>query len=170
MTRFFSSAFLILICDQVTKWIVRERMELGQTIPVLGDWLRLRFVHNSGAAFGLFQGSRTVFIVISVISVAVVLYLIISGRYNVRGSRLAFGMVLGGALGNLIDRVWFSFVVDFIDMGFGAHRWPTYNVADIGVTLGVLFLAASFVGSEWEQRHHEEDGPGEPRNPDEDHV
>jgi len=170
VTRFFSSAFLILILDQITKWIVRDRMDLGQTIPVLGDWLRWRYVHNSGAAFGLFQGSRTVFIVISVISVAVVLYLILTGRYNVRGSRLAFGMVLGGALGNLIDRVWLASVVDFIDMGLGAHRWPTYNVADIGVTLGVLFLAASFVGSEWEQRHHEEDSSGQLSDRDEDHV
>ena len=150
MRKFIASACVILLLDQISKALIRSQMELREMIPLLGDLLRLRYVHNAGAAFGLFQGSRMLFIIISLISIAVVLYLIISGRYQFRGSRTAFGMILGGALGNLIDRVWMKEVVDFLDMGIGSHRWPTYNVADIGVTLGVLYLAATFLTTERE--------------------
>lgn len=144
------SAGLVLLLDQISKALIRAHMDAHAMIPVLGDLLRFRYVQNAGAAFGLFQGSRIFFIIISLVSIAVVLYLIISGRYLFRGSRIAFGMILGGALGNLIDRIWMCEVVDFIDMGIGVHRWPTYNVADIGLTLGVLYLAATFLTTERE--------------------
>ncbi len=125
-------------------------MGFHDQVSVIGDFVRLHYVHNSGAAFGLFSGpgSRYYFVAISIISVAVILYLILSGRYVFKGSRIAFGMVLGGALGNLVDRIWLAEVIDFVDMGFGVNRWPTYNVADIGVTLGVLYLAAAFITTE----------------------
>ncbi len=159
MTRFVVSAAFVLLLDQLTKALVRSQMELRETIAVLGDWVRLRYIHNAGAAFGLFQGSRVLFIAISILSVAIVLYLILSGRYRFRGSRIAFGMVLGGALGNLIDRLWLKEVVDFIDVGIGVHRWPTFNVADIGVTLGVIYLASSFLVAEWEGHRAPRQGP-----------
>lgn len=152
MSRFFYSAFILLVLDQSAKFLVRSKLEFREVVPVLGDFFRFHYVHNSGAAFGLFSnaGSRYYFIAISIVSIAVILYLILSGRYEFKGSRIAFGLVLGGALGNLIDRIWLKEVIDFIDMGFAAHRWPTYNIADIGVTLGVLYLAATFITSEWD--------------------
>jgi signal peptidase II len=147
-----ATAAATLLLDQLTKAWVRGQLELHAAVPLLGDFVRLRFVKNAGAAFGLFQGSRFLFIAISLVSVAVVLYLILSGRYRFRGSQVAFGLVLGGALGNLVDRFLIPEVIDFIDVGIGLHRWPTFNVADIGVTLGVLYLAASFLVGEWEGR------------------
>ncbi len=149
MIRFFATAAVILVLDQASKWLVHTRVEVGEVIGLFGSWAVLRHVHNTGAAFGLFPGNRTVFIIVSLISVVAVIYLVISGRYAVRGSRIAFGMVMGGAIGNLIDRLWLGYVIDFIDIGMGVHRWPTFNVADIGVTVGVLYLAAGFVALEW---------------------
>jgi len=149
LNRCLASAALVVLLDQVSKALIRSQLALGETIPVLGDLVRLRYVHNAGAAFGLFQGSRIFFIIVSLLSVAVVIYLIVTGRYRFRGSRIAFGLVMGGAIGNLIDRVWMKEVVDFIDVGIGYYRWPTFNVADIGLTLGVLYLAASFMAAEW---------------------
>jgi len=145
------------VLDQITKALIRSQMDYRELIPIFGDLFRFHYVHNSGAAFGLFNGSgsRYYFIAISLISVAVILYLILSGRYIFKGSRIAFGLVLGGALGNLVDRIWISEVVDFIDMGIGHHRWPTYNIADIGVTLGVLYLAAVFITTEVESTKDE---------------
>jgi signal peptidase II len=152
VSRFFYSALIVLALDQVTKFLIRAQMDFREVLPVMGEFFRFHYVHNSGAAFGLFShsGSRYYFIAISLISIAVILYLILSGRYEFRGSRIAFGLVLGGAVGNLVDRIWLKEVIDFIDMGFGAHRWPTYNIADVGVTLGVLYLAATFITTEWE--------------------
>lgn len=159
------TAAATLVLDQLTKAWVRGEMELHTAIPVLGDFVRLRFVKNAGAAFGLFQGSRLLFIAISLASVAMVMYLILSGRYRFRGSHVAFGLVMGGAIGNMVDRFVIPEVIDFIDIGIGLHRWPTFNVADIGVTLGVLYLAASFLAGEWEGRRQAEPGGEEPAVP-----
>ena len=163
MIRFYATAAVVLLTDQASKWLVRSELIPGETVSVIGSWFMLRHVHNAGAAFGLFPGNRIAFIFVSLVSVAAVIYLVSSGRYNIRGSRVAFGMVLGGAIGNLIDRLWLGYVVDFLDVGIGAYRWPTFNVADIGVTLGVLFLAAGFIAMEWANRHDH----GENANPSE---
>ena len=143
--RFLTSAAVVLILDQVTKALARAHLDPTPATRLLGDFLQLRLVHNAGAAFSLFQGSRTIFIIISVLSIALILYLVLSRRHAFAGSGIALGMILGGALGNLTDRIWLHVVVDFIDMGFGPHRWPTYNVADVGVTLGVCYLAFRFL-------------------------
>ena len=77
-------------------------------------------------------------------------FLVRSQRYTFRGSQIAFGLVFGGAIGNLIDRLWLGKVIDYLDIGIGVHRWPTFNVADIGVTLGVIYLAIALMISERE--------------------
>ncbi|MBM3317636.1 MAG: signal peptidase II [Candidatus Eisenbacteria bacterium] len=145
MRRFLASAAAVLLADQASKAIARSLLDDGAIVPLLGEWLRLRLVHNPGAAFGLFHGGRWLFVVISLASMAMILYLILSRRHVFAGSLIAFGCVFGGALGNLLDRLWLSGVTDFIDMGVGPHRWPTYNVADMGVTLGVLYLGIGFL-------------------------
>jgi signal peptidase II len=149
---FLASAAGTLLLDQITKAVVRAQMAPRVAIRLLGDFARLRYIHNAGTAFGLFQGARILLIAISVLSAGVVVYLVASGRYRFRGSRVAFGLVLGGALGNLVDRFVLHEVVDFIDVGIGLHRWPTFNVADIGITLGVLYLALAFLAGEWGAR------------------
>jgi len=108
---------------------------------LLDDLLRLTYIQNEGSAFGLFQGNRWFFIGVSVLSILVILSLGVSGRYRDRGMSVAFGLILGGAAGNLIDRIWLGKVIDFIEMGIGRYRWPVYNVADMGVTIGVILLA-----------------------------
>jgi signal peptidase II len=138
--RFLASAGVVLLLDQASKLLIRLLMDRGELIRILDDVVRFRYVHNAGAAFGFFQGSRFLFIGISLASIAVIVYLILAKRYTFRGSRVAFGMVLGGALGNLADRLWLREVVDFIDVGIGVHRWPTFNIADAGVTIGVIYL------------------------------
>lgn len=136
----------VLLLDVVSKLIVHNSLSLGgEPIPVLGNLLRLVYVHNPSSAFGLFHGSRWFFIGVSAVSILVILSLALSGRYGSRWHQLAFGMILGGALGNLLDRIWLGVVIDFIEMGIGRHRWPVYNVADIGVTAGVVLLTLSLL-------------------------
>ncbi|MBD3235220.1 MAG: signal peptidase II [Candidatus Eisenbacteria bacterium] len=163
MKRFLLSAAVVLLGDQVTKHMARVSLEPGVVVPVIGDLLRFRYVHNAGAAFGFFQGSRFLFIGISLVSIAVIIYLILSKRYAFRGSRVAFGMVFGGAVGNLIDRIWLSEVIDFIDVGVGSQRWPTFNIADAGVTIGVVYLVFSvlMLGRSSESSDPAEGGAGD---------
>ena len=138
---FLACAALVLALDQATKVLAASHLLLGQPVPILGRVVRLTLVHNTGAAFGLFPGSRLPFILISVLAIAVVLYLFARDAYRSLVNRLLLGCILGGALGNLVDRVRWGMVVDFIDVGWGALRWPVFNVADSAVTLGVILLA-----------------------------
>ncbi|MBI4365072.1 MAG: signal peptidase II [Candidatus Latescibacteria bacterium] len=138
---FLSCAAAILILDQATKALASSHLMLGRPVPILGDFLRLTLVHNTGAAFGLFPGSRLPFILVSVLAIAVVLYLFAREAYRSLGNRMLLGCILGGAIGNLVDRVRWGRVVDFIDVGWSTLRWPVFNVADSAVTLGVILLA-----------------------------
>jgi len=138
---FVACAGGIIILDQVTKAVASARLFMGQPVPLFGDTVRFTLVHNTGAAFGLFPGSRLPFIIISLLAIAVVLYLFLRETYRSLANRILLGCILGGAIGNLIDRIRLGWVVDFVDIGVGSFRWPVFNVADSAVTLGVLFLA-----------------------------
>jgi signal peptidase II len=136
----------VLVLDQVTKAIVHRTMTLhAPPVPILGDLLRLTYIQNSGSALGLFVGSRWFFIGVSLLSILVILALAHSGRYRDRHLITAFGLILGGAAGNLVDRLWLGRVIDFIEMGIAGHYWPVYNVADIGITAGVILLGIRIV-------------------------
>jgi signal peptidase II len=138
---FLACAAGVLALDQFTKAIASVHLLPGEPVPILGQLLRFTLVHNTGAAFGLFPGSRLPFILISVLAIAVVLYLFARDAYRSLVNRVLLGCILGGALGNLVDRVRWGRVVDFIDVGVGQIRWPVFNVADSAVTLGVILLA-----------------------------
>jgi len=138
---FATCAIAVIALDQCTKWVASSRLVMGQPVPVLDDVVRFTLVHNTGAAFGLFPGSRVPFIVISILAIAVVIYLFLRETYRSLANRILLGCILGGAIGNLLDRARLGWVVDFIDMGAGSLRWPVFNVADSAVTLGVIFLA-----------------------------
>ena len=154
---FLLCAAAIVALDQVTKVFASSHLLPGESISVLGDFIRLTLVHNTGAAFGLFPGSRVPFIVVSVVAIAVVLYLFFRETYRSVANRILLGCILGGAIGNLIDRVRLGYVVDFIDVGFGTARWPVFNAADSAVTIGVLLLAWNLARSGRVAAPHPED-------------
>lgn len=141
----FSTALVITALDQVVKRVVVDAMEMGQAIDVVGSVVRLTRTSNTGGAFGLLRGRGNWFIVVSFVAALAIAALsrqIARGR---RVERLAFGLILGGAVGNLIDRVRLGAVIDFIDIGGSGYRWPAFNVADSAITIGVTLLAVSLV-------------------------
>ena len=141
-------ALASIALDQYTKHLVRENIPLYTSwAPV--SWLEpfLTFTHtqNTGIAFGLFPGVSVVFVgLILVIIIAIVIYY---KRYAASSWMLtmSFGLLLGGAIGNLIDRIRFGEVVDFLDFHYGDLHWPAFNVADIAITLGSVALLAAFL-------------------------
>jgi len=137
----------VLALDQLTKSWVRSSMSLNETIPVVGDVVRLTYIHNEGAAFGLSIGaySSQVFLVLAAIASALVLYLLLTAPQGERMQRIALALILGGALGNIIDRIRWSMVVDFIQVGISGHFWPIFNVADSAVTIGAAMLAWTYL-------------------------
>ncbi|UFJ41960.1 signal peptidase II [Brevibacillus humidisoli] len=135
---YYLIALVIVALDQWTKYLVVSRMELGESIPLLPDIFHLTSHRNMGGAFGILQNQRTLFIVITVvvvIGIVVALYRI--GRKQPRVST-ALALVLGGAVGNFIDRVTTGKVVDFLD--FTLIKFPIFNIADAAITIGVALL------------------------------
>lgn len=136
---FFLIAFLVVLFDQITKYLVRSYMSPFETIKVF-PFLHLVNVRNEGAAFGLFKSfGNNLFIIVSLIAMAFVLYLLIRKSED----RLGLSLILGGAAGNLIDRIAFGNVTDFIDVFAGRLHWPAFNIADSALTVGLIILLAS---------------------------
>ena len=136
----------IVALDAVTKYVVQQTLVLYHPVPVLGDFFRLTYISNPGAAFGLHLGdySRYIFLVLTVVAVVVLFVWYRSTPAEDRLRLIAIASVTGGAIGNLIDRIRsHRGVVDFLDVGVGAVRWPVFNVADIAVTTGAILLAIS---------------------------
>lgn len=139
--RLFVTALLITVSDQVVKKVVTSVMDLGESVDLIGSVVRFTRTSNTGAAFGMLRGRSLVFIIVSAAaSVAIAA----SWRHISRlrpAEQLAFGLIMGGAAGNLIDRLRVGAVVDFINIGLGDLRWPYFNVADSAITIGVVILA-----------------------------
>lgn len=131
----------IFVADQLTKLWCVSALRPGESVPVLGDLFRLTFVRNSGAAFGLLPGSTRILVAASFVAIGVVAYAFHALPPEKTRERLALGLIGGGAVGNLADRLRLGEVVDFLDVGVGDRwRWPTFNVADSAVTVGVCLL------------------------------
>jgi signal peptidase II len=134
---------LIVVTDQITKLIVDRTMPLYHSIPVIDGLFNLTYIRNTGAAFGIFAGSAPAFrlsflILFSLIAIAFVITMLRRLANDRTGLITALSFILGGAIGNLVDRVAYGEVIDFFDFYLGRYHWPAFNVADSFITLGVL--------------------------------
>jgi len=141
---FWMTASAVVAVDFVTK--VLAETSLHRPLEVVGDYVLLRLVYNRGAAFGIDLGdsSRWIFFGLAIAALAVLGSMVRATRAGDRMRFLALALVCGGAFGNLVDRIRSAQgVVDFIEVGVGAYRWPTFNVADSAITVGAIALAIS---------------------------
>jgi len=143
-TRVLLIAFVILVADQVAKAMVSASIPVQDRVPLIDGFLALSHVENRGAAFGLFSGApagplRLALIVVSVLAVVLIWAYAREGWHEPR-IVTAFGLILGGAVGNLVDRVRLGYVVDFIDVHWRGYHWPSFNVADAAITVGAVAL------------------------------
>ena len=143
---YWGAVLAVLALDSVTKFLAERDLLRSAGRSVFGDWFQLRLVYNPGAAFGLDLGpmSRWIFLCIAVAAVVLLFRYHRSAQAGDWFRQLALGLVSGGAIGNLVDRVRSGQgVVDFLDLGVGVWRWPTFNVADMAVSCGAIALALS---------------------------
>lgn len=134
------TALAILIADQLTKGLVVANLAIGERARLLGDVVQVWHAQNRGAAFSLFQGGMVVFLVVSVLSIGMVAYFHRSLRDRTPWLHIVLGIILGGTLGNFIDRLRQGYVTDWLSVGIGDTRWPTFNVADASVVVGIGIL------------------------------
>jgi signal peptidase II len=141
---FWGTAVAVVVADIITKLLAEGMLARRLPVNVVGEWIRLRLVYNEGAAFGLHLGehSRWIFFGLAVLALIVLGSMVRSTKPGDRPRLLALALVCGGATGNLVDRIRSpAGVVDFIDVGVNAWRWPTFNVADSAITVGAIGLA-----------------------------
>jgi signal peptidase II len=146
----------VLFLDQWTKGLITRTFDVHQSSTVVANFFDITYVRNSGAAFGLFASVDSSLKAVILNTVAVLVFLVVSGyalRTSHRSVRLqtGFALILGGAVGNLLDRVRFGYVVDFLDFSIAAHHWPAFNVADSAICVGVGLLFLDMLKSEEDQ-------------------
>ncbi|PYZ93916.1 signal peptidase II [Salipaludibacillus keqinensis] len=137
---YYFIAVAVIILDQFTKWLVVEYMELRESIPLIENVLYLTSHRNAGAAFGILQGQLWLFFIATVVVIGVVTYYIQKYTKGEPWFGVSLGLVLGGAIGNFIDRILEGAVVDFIDVYIFAYNFPIFNVADSALVVGVIML------------------------------
>jgi signal peptidase II len=138
-------ALAVLLLDRITKWAIAQTIPLEDAVNIIPGFFRLTHLENTGAAFSLFADSpspfrTTLLIAFSVAALAVVSVLLWKDRSVFHSGTLALSLILGGAIGNLWDRVSDGKVTDFLDFYIGTHHWPPFNVADSAIVVGALLL------------------------------
>jgi signal peptidase II len=133
-------ACTVAVADQLLKGWVVDHFNENEPSPVIGDWFRIDLIHNGGGLFGLFQGSAPLFAIVTIGVVAVLCALEIGSGWRSWLVTLTLGLLLGGAIGNFIDRFRFGYVVDFADIGIGTLRFYIFNIADSAVTIAILLI------------------------------
>ncbi|MFQ6617897.1 MAG: signal peptidase II [Fidelibacterota bacterium] len=134
-----------LVLDQLTKLAAKNFMEPGQSIAILGNTFRLTYIQNPGMAFGINIGGVLFFTIVSLLASCVIFIYLLKSKSENFYYRFSLALILGGAIGNLFDRLLYGKVVDFLDFGIGNLRWPVFNLADTAVTIGMFIFFASAI-------------------------
>ncbi|MDR4479303.1 MAG: signal peptidase II [Nitrospira sp.] len=150
--RYFLLGFLslaIVVLDQVTKVYVMETMRLHESIPVVANFFSITYIRNPGAAFGFLSSSSSSFRFVffgltSIFAVGLLGTILVRMPKDDWMGRLSVAAILGGAIGNLLDRVRYGEVIDFLDFYINGYHWPAFNIADSAITVGVVFLILHF--------------------------
>jgi len=135
-----STAFLIVFFDQLTKFFIVKHFKVSQSLPILNNIFHLTFVKNTGAGFGILKGFNSFLILISLAVIGIIFYYYRQIKQNQILLQIIAAFVLGGTIGNLIDRINLGYVIDFLDF----RIWPVFNIADSFVTIGIIGLVIYF--------------------------
>ena len=146
----FIVAVIVLVIDQITKVLINIFMRLNTTFSIIDNFFSLTYRQNYGAAWGLFTGYTGLLVAISVFGLLIIIRYIKAFKINNRNN-LAFGFILGGIAGNLIDRLFLGYVRDFISLKFNNLYFPTFNVADTMIVIGVFLLIIAIIKGEDEE-------------------
>ena len=153
-----ATAVLVFVADQATKALVVATIPYGERVEVIGDLVWLWHLRNTGAAFSLLPGATWLFIPVTLLALGMVAYFHREFRNRGPWIHVLLGVILGGALGNLVDRIRLGYVVDFVSVGIGDLRWPAFNVADPSVVVGIGILVLYLTFFDGRQRHDEPAG------------
>ena len=150
---FIITAFVVLLLDQITKQTIKILLEPNESISVIKGIFEITYVGNKGAAFGILPGYQKLFISVSTVVVLMIFILFLFKQFDDKISNIAFGLIMGGSIGNMIDRIISGSVIDFFDFKI----WPVFNIADSAVFIGMFFIIWKYIILE---RGGNKDAPG----------
>lgn len=145
--KIFIISLIIFILDQITKSLISTYLKLNESIEIIKDFFYIRYINNKGASWGILENNRILLIGLSIIAII----MIIRYSYSFKKTKLntyGFGLLLGGILGNLSDRLIFGYVKDFLDFIIFRYDFPVFNIADISIVIGVVLLIISILKGE----------------------
>lgn len=157
----FLTAAIGVLLDQLSKIYIDSSFELYQSVTVLENFFHITYIRNRGAAFGILSDNALrlpFFITVSLVAIIGIIWYLRQLRADQKLSHLALGLILSGAIGNLIDRIRFGEVVDFIDVHWYTHHWPAFNVADSAICVGVCLLLLETWREEKHARNNRQGG------------
>lgn len=149
---YYLLAFIVIVIDQTTKWLIVSKMDFGQSITIIDRVLYITSHRNSGAAWGILQGQMWLFYTITLIVIAAIVYYIQKATKGKKLLGISLALMLGGAIGNFIDRVVRKEVVDFIHTFIFSYDFPVFNVADSALVIGVILLMIQMLRDERETK------------------
>lgn len=133
-------SFLVILIDQVIKLLVTNNITYLKSITIIPDFFYLTHVHNEGAAWSMFSGNTIFLILIAVMVLFFIYYFLLRGKKFDMKDTIIYSLLIGGIIGNLIDRIVFKYVIDYLDFIFGSYSFPVFNFADICIVLSVIIL------------------------------
>ncbi|MGO4549077.1 signal peptidase II [Paenibacillus sp. 2TAB23] len=158
-------AVLVFILDFVTKRLIETKLEIMEQISVIGNFFLITSHRNRGAAFGILQEQRIFFIIITIVIVSGLIWYIQAMRKTAKPWLLiGLGLVLGGAIGNFLDRLRFGEVTDFLQFNFGSYSFPIFNVADSGIVCGVALILIDTLLSAKDEKNRSQNGEDKDQN------
>ena len=147
---FIGTALIILLLDQASKWLAINYLESYQTLSIIPGFFNIVLVKNRGMAFGIFSQSSSEFycyflILATIVAMGIILFIFFFQKKNQTWMTVGLSLIFGGAMGNLVDRVRFGYVVDFLDFFLKGYHWPAFNVADSAVTAGTFCVLINII-------------------------
>jgi len=149
----FIFLFGVLLLDQLTKSMIVQKLFLYEKVEVIRGFFNIIHVRNTGGAFGIFGGEKgglgsVLFVVVSLLAIGAIVYLFVKAREDEKVLAFSFTLILSGALGNLIDRIRYGEVIDFIDFHVSTYHWPAFNIADSAICIGIGLMALELLAKD----------------------
>ena len=141
----YLTSVIVLLIDQIVKLLIKTNMSLNEEISIIPNFFSIQYLKNTGAAFSILENQTILLAITSIICISVIIYYLKKEKNLTTTMYLSFGLVLGGILGNLIDRIVYQGVIDFLSFQIFNYNFPVFNIADIGITIGVLLLIIIYI-------------------------
>ena len=140
MKKLIPISLVCLLIDQIIKVVITTNLKIADSINIITNFFRITYLQNTGAAWSILSGNKIVLILITIIALFLIYYFLLKNKTLKNIEYILYGILIGGILGNLIDRIRFGYVIDYLDFNFGSYRYPVFNLADICIVISIILL------------------------------